>query len=132
MTHFLFTTYTGRKFARRSYARFWEGATVTYVCLQLAYCMGFEEVILIGVDHDFNTKGRANQTIISAGDDPNHFSTEYFGEGFQWQLPDLETSEKAYQLANEVYRSNGRRILDATIDGKLTVFPKVNYLDLFY
>ncbi|UCG13676.1 MAG: hypothetical protein JSU72_04155, partial [Deltaproteobacteria bacterium] len=29
----------------------WEGATVTYVAIQIAYYLGFEEVILIGVDH---------------------------------------------------------------------------------
>ena len=58
--------------------------------------MGFEEVILIGVDHNFETKGKAKQTVISGGDDPNHFSPEYFGKGFRWQLPDLDTSEEAY------------------------------------
>ena len=29
----------------------WEGATVTYVAMQLAYYLGFQQVILIGVDH---------------------------------------------------------------------------------
>jgi hypothetical protein len=130
-THFLYTTYTGQKFARRGNARFWEGATVTYVCLQLAYCMGFNEVILIGVDHNFETNGKANQTVVSTGDDPNHFSADYFGRGFRWQLPDLETSEISYQLAEEVYRAAGRQIIDATIGGKLSVFPKEDYLGLF-
>ncbi len=130
-THFLFTTYTGQKFARQSHARFWEGATVTFVCLQLAFCMGFKEVILIGVDHSFETKGNPNQTVVSTGDDQNHFSSEYFGKGFRWQLPDLETSEKSYQLAREVYRAEGRQIIDATIGGKLSVFPKVEYIGLF-
>ena len=130
-THFLYTTYTGKKFSRLSHARFWEGATVTYVCLQLAFCMGFNEVILIGVDHNFDTKGTANQTIISSGDDPNHFSAEYFGKGFRWQLPDLKTSEIAYQLADETYRTDGRKIIDATVGGKLTVLPKLDYAGLF-
>jgi hypothetical protein len=130
-THFLFTTYTGQKFARQGYARFWEGATVTYVCLQLAFCMGFKKVILIGVDHNFDTKGNANQIVVSTGEDQNHFSSDYFGKGFRWQLPDLETSEKSYQLAREVYRAEGRQIVDATIGGKLSVFPKVEYIGLF-
>ncbi len=130
-THFLYTTYTGPKFSNQLKSRFWEGATVTYVCLQLAYCMGFREVYLIGVDHNFETRGKANQTVISSGDDPNHFSPEYFGKGFRWQLPDLETSERAYRLADNHYRHDNRQILDATLGGKLEVFPKVEYAGLF-
>jgi hypothetical protein len=130
-THFLFTTYTRPKFSRSLRSRFWEGATVTYVCLQLAYCMGFDEVYLVGVDHNFITKGEANKTVISDGDDPNHFNPDYFGKGFRWQLPDLEMSEKAYQLANIHYQQAGRQIYDATIGGKLTVFPKVDFASLF-
>ncbi len=129
-THFLYSTYTGKKFARKTIDRFWEGATVTYVCLQLAYCMGFSEVILIGVDHNFVSKGKASLTVVSNGDDPNHFSPDYFGKGFRWQLPDLDLSEIAYRLANKVYKDAGRRVIDATVDGKLNVFPKADYLSL--
>lgn len=128
---FLHTTYTGPKFALDARGRIWEGATVTYVALQLAYHMGFGQVILIGVDHNFSTKGKPNATIISEGDDPDHFSGNYFGKGFRWQLPDLETSEQAYHMARQAYLNAGREILDATIGGKLRVFPKVDYLSLF-
>lgn len=130
-THFLYTTYTGPKFNDRITNRFWEGATVTYVCLQLAFCMGFSEVYLIGVDHSFDTKGTANQTIVSSGDDPNHFSPDYFGKGFRWQLPDLNTSETAYRVAKSAFSSAGRKVFDATVGGKLDVFPKIDYASLF-
>ncbi len=129
--HFLHTTYTGPKFAKNAAGRLWEGATVTYVCLQLAYYFGFEEVILIGVDHSFVTKGKPNTTIVSEGDDPNHFNPAYFGKGFRWQLPDLDTSEVAYSMARQAFEADGRTIKDATIGGKLTIFPKVPYDDLF-
>jgi hypothetical protein len=111
--------------------RIFEGFTVTFVALQLAFFMGFSEAILIGVDHNFATKGTPNTTVVSTGDDPNHFAPGYFGKGFRWQLPDLEGSERAYQLAREAYLRAGRRVLDATAGGKLTIFPKVNYIDLF-
>ena len=130
-THFLYSTYTGPKFSGDVSGRIWEGATVTYVALQLAYHMGFAKVILVGVDHKFTTQGDANQTITSQGDDPNHFAPNYFGKGFKWQLPDLETSERAYRMARKAYAADGRQVLDATIGGKLTVFPKVDYLSLF-
>ena len=128
---FLHTTYTGPKFAQDARGRLWEGATVTYVALQLAYHMRFEQVILIGVDHSFSAKGKPNSTVVSQGDDQDHINTAYFGKGFRWQLPDLETSERAYSMAREAYVQVGRQILDATIGGKLTVFPKVAYETLF-
>ena len=130
-THFLYTTYTSPRFATDIGGRVWEGATVTNVCLQLAYHLGFSEVILIGVDHSFATKGTPNTTIQSEGDDPNHFSAAYFGKDFRWQLPDLETSELAYRMARKAYEADGRRILDATVGGKLDIFEKVEYESLF-
>lgn len=128
---FLFTTYTGVTFNDDACGRLWEGATVTYVALQLAFFMGFEQVILVGVDHNFATQGKANTTVVSQGDDPNHFAPHYFGKGVRWQLPDLETSERAYRMARDHYQRAGRIILDATVGGKLQVFPKVNYDSLF-
>ena len=129
--YYLYTTYTGEKFATDLTGRLWEGATVTYTAMQLAYYLGFQQVILIGVDHNFTTQGKPNTTIVSHGDDPNHFHPGYFGKGFRWQLPDLETSEKAYRMAKEAFEKTGREIIDATVDGKLRVFRRVNYSDLF-
>jgi hypothetical protein len=128
---FLHTTYSGPKFARDARGRIWEGATVTNVALQLAFHMGFETAILIGVDHSYNTSGKPNTTVVSQGDDPNHFHAAYFGKGFRWQLPDLDTSERGYHMARAAYESAGRQVLDATVGGKLTIFPKVDYLSLF-
>ncbi len=130
-TTFLFTTYMDPTFATDARGRLWEGATVTYVALQLAFHMGFDPVILVGVDHNFKTRGPANQTVVSQGEDPNHFLPHYFGRGFRWQLPDLETSEYAYRLARQAYEKAGRQVLDATIGGRLQVFPKVDYDALF-
>jgi hypothetical protein len=129
---FLDTDYTGDEdFATDVSRRVFEGSTVTFVALQIAFHMGFEEAVLVGVDHSFVTKGAPNAAVISAGDDPNHFSADYFGKGFRWQLPDLEASERAYLLARRAYEAAGRRVMDATIGGRLTVFPKVDYRSLF-
>ena len=131
-TLFLDTDYTlPEDFNGDATGRLFEGFTVTYVCLQLAYFMGFSQAILIGVDHNFATKGPANAVVTSEGDDPNHFSAQYFGKGFRWQLPDLEGSERAYRFARDAYETDGRQILDATVGGKLAVFPKAMYDSLF-
>jgi hypothetical protein len=128
---FIYTTYTGPGFSPDITGRVWESATVTYVALQLAYYMGFETVNLIGVDHNYETKGNPNTTVISQGNDPNHFTPGYFGKGFRWQLPDLDTNEIGYEMARIAFENDHRQVLDATLGGKLTVFSKVNYTDLF-
>lgn len=131
-TVYVDTDFTGPEdFALDAQGRLFEGFTVTYVALQLAFQMGFKEVILVGVDHNFVTRGPANAAVVSEGDDPNHFSSNYFGKGFKWQLPDLEGSERAYRLAKEAYEKDGRRVVDATVGGKLTIFPKVDFVQLF-
>lgn len=109
----------------------WEGNTVTMVAIQLAYYMGFGEVVLVGVDHSYNFTGTPHAPQVSQGDDPNHFAPNYFGKGFKWHLPDLEGSELSYRIARHMFSLDGRRIVDATIGGKLEVFPKVDYYSLF-
>jgi hypothetical protein len=128
---FLYTTYTGPRFAKDIRGRLWESATVTYVALQVAFFLGFQQVILIGVDHNFVTQGKPNTTVVSQGDDPNHFNPGYFGKGFRWQLPDLDTSERGYLMARQAYEKAGREVVDATIGGKLRIFRRVEYDSLF-
>ncbi len=130
-TIFLDTDFTGpENFTTDLTGRVFEGFTVTYVALQLAFYMGFQQVILIGVDHNYAVQGAPNTTVVSQGDDPNHFTPGYFGKGFRWQLPDLEGSERAYRMAREAYENAGRSVVDATVGGKLTVFPKADYARL--
>ena len=128
---FIYTSYTGPRFTGDVRKRVWEGATVTNLALQLAYHMGIEKAILIGVDHNFASKGDANKSVVSQGDDQNHFLPNYFGKGVKWQLPDLDTSEIGYIFAREAYRKAGREVVDGTVGGRLTIFPKVDYNTLF-
>ena len=111
--------------------RLWEGSTVTFVAMQLGFFMGFDQIILIGIDHEFVSKGEPHSVVISEGNDFNHFHPDYFGEGFRWNLPDLDASERSYNLAKQHFERDGRKILDATIDGKLRVFPKIQFDSLF-
>ncbi|UXA09357.1 DUF115 domain-containing protein [Mycobacterium sp. SMC-2] len=113
-------------FSRDAGRGVWEGYTVTYVAMQLAYYMGFSEVVLVGVDHRFAVSGTPNQLVESTGPDTSHFDPRYFPKGFKWQLPDLENSEIAYRLARKAFEDDGRRIVDATVGGALTVFPKLS------
>ncbi|MEL7090193.1 MAG: 6-hydroxymethylpterin diphosphokinase MptE-like protein [Pseudomonadota bacterium] len=106
-----------------------EGWTVTHAALQIAYFMGFEEVIIIGMDHRFQGDAVPNAPLYMAGADPNHFSPDYF-RGQTWDAPDLVQSEDSYRAARAAFEQDNRRIIDATVDGACTVFAKIPYADL--
>lgn len=101
-------------------------ATVTYIALQLAYWSGADPVVLLGVDHSFKFSGPRATYQKRSGPDENHFDPNYFKSGTVWGTPDLVQSEIDYQLARDAFESGGRRIFDATVDGKLEVFDKIS------
>lgn len=100
--------------------------TVTYTALQFAYYLQADPVILVGVDHRFDTDPGHQGIERRQTQDPNHFSPDYFQPGQYWGLPDLRGSEASYIHAKEVFDRAQRRIFDATIDGNLKVFPKIS------
>jgi len=107
-----------------------EGGTVTHAALQVAFWMGFSEVVIIGMDHRYDFVGAPHETHLLEGPDRNHFSPDYFS-GQRWDNPNLARSEASYAEARRVYEGAGRRIIDATVDGACTIFPKAEYHSLF-
>lgn len=99
--------------------------TVTYTALQLAYFFGANPIILVGVDHNFGHTGQANTIATMNKPDENHFHPEYFKKGQKWGLPNLPASEIGYKNALKAYTLEKRKIYDATVGGKLQVFPKI-------
>ena len=111
-------------FSRDCSLSVFQGYTVTFVALQLAFHMGFREVALVGADHNFATKGAANKTVVSGAKDESHFDPNYFAGGVKWQLPDLFQSEVAYTMARDMYDAVGGRVVNATEGGNLEVFDR--------
>lgn len=102
---------------------FFEGYTVTFPALQIAFFMGFKAVVIVGMDHRYSFQGSPNEPRRLAGPDPNHFDSGYFS-GQTWDNPDLPNSEHFYAMAREAFESHGRRIIDCTVNGACTVFEK--------
>ncbi len=117
------------RFSRDCSMSLFQGFTVTYVSMQLAFHMGFKNVALVGCDHNYVTTGISNKIVVSREKDPDHFDQNYFSGGDKWQLPDLLGSELYYTLARDVYQQNRRRIFNATEGGKLEVFPRISLED---
>lgn len=116
-------------FARDCAGSIFQGGTVTYVAMQIAYHLGYRHIALVGCDHNFASSGPANKTVISDEKDDSHFDPNYFAGGVKWQLPDLVQSEISYTLAREVYEAIGGSIVNATVGGKLEIFPRVTLND---
>lgn len=115
-----------RRFSYVPYSFLYEGYTVTFVSLQLAYYFGFTTVLLVGIDHDYIFKGKPNEKSYMADDDPNHFDPGYF-RGQYWNNPDLARSEESYKLALSAYQDDGRKIINLTHGTKLDVFEKDSF-----
>ncbi|ODA68655.1 hypothetical protein A7A08_00487 [Methyloligella halotolerans] len=114
------------------------GCTVTFTVLQLAFYLGFEEIYLIGVDSDYALPQDAKQSseygvgiLDMKSDDPNHFNPDYFGKGFRWHDPQVERMLEAYEEARKVTDQTDQRIYNATVGGKLEVFPRRDFVSLF-
>lgn len=122
------------KFSFNPEQRMYSGQSVTIINLQLAYLMGFAEVILVGMDFSYTIPDSADvkgDVITSRGDDPNHFHSDYFGAGKVWKNPKLDRVLANYALAKEIFEADGRRIVNATKGGRLELFERVDYDRLF-
>lgn len=106
-----------------------EGYTVTFVAMQIAYYMGFKNIYLVGVDHNFAQKGNPNEKQFMEEEDKNHFHPDYF-KGQNWYLADLEGSELSYNIAKYEFTKNERQIIDCTVNGKLNIFQKKKLEDV--
>jgi len=95
---------------------------VVYMALQLAFYMGAQQVILIGVDFDY--------------DDGQVAADHFYDNDLQAGQPLDSTHKKIavdhFQYAHTLFNTGTEpRIVNATPGTKLDVFPKVVFEDLF-
>ncbi|XOV72645.1 MAG: 6-hydroxymethylpterin diphosphokinase MptE-like protein [Verrucomicrobiota bacterium] len=110
------------------------GQSVTIINLQLALYMGFSQIYLIGMDFDYEIPASAiveGQDITSTDYDVNHFHPDYFGKGKKWHDPKLHNVLKSYKHIQDVANKMDVKIFNATKGGKLEVFERVNYENVF-
>lgn len=105
------------------------GATVTFMCLQLAYHLGCDPVYLIGMDHSYTRRHEA-KGVMSDSADPDHFSPDYIVRGKPFNPYRRERVEQLFQLARQAFEAAGRQIINATVGGKLEVFPRADYREI--
>lgn len=111
------------------------GGSVVFLGLQLAYHLGFEEVIIVGLDHtykkdDYKNKKHGGYVYNTTGGDKAHFDSQYMREGVDVHV-DLEAMENAYIISKSIYENNKKTILNASPGTMLDIFKKVDYESLF-
>lgn len=130
LTHFI-TEARHTPFSQDVAAGYQQGHTVTHAALQIAYFLGYRQVIIVGLDHRYQFKGRPGAQCVQAGPDVNHFCPAYFAPGQKWEHPNLTEANKYFHAARRAFEEDGREILDATVDGACQVFVKADYRKVF-
>lgn len=98
------------------------GLTVTYNMIQVAAYMGFKEIYLLGIDFSFNGLSESKG---------NHFCDKYVENTKMKGRFYEDESLLAYKEAERCSHKNNFRIYNATRGGKLEVFERKSFDDLF-
>jgi len=121
------------RFSTRADRVVYLGGSVLFVCLQLAYWLGFAKVILLGVDHDFGLDRSelvyGGTRLVVGKKDRFHFSKDYLRPETTAHC-DMLATERAFRLALEAFQTSRREIVNATPSTKLEMIPKVELEDV--
>ncbi len=109
------------------------GPTVMFTMTQIAFYMGFKEIYYIGVDFSFDVPSKyihSEKEVICDGE-INHFHKDYRKPGEKWNIPKMDKQEKAFELLKKHADKRGIKIINATRGGKLEVFERIDFDELF-
>ena len=99
--------------------------TVTYVMLQIAAYMGFGEIYLLGIDHNYAiSKDNSGATIKK---DVKSFFIENYHANKNMTPPNLDWGTTGFNKSEIYSRMHGFRIYNATRGGKLESFERVDF-----
>lgn len=108
--------------------------SVIYDAIQIAVYMGFDQIYLLGCDHDYlinpsHIEGPAHfynkeQSPIASDVDALFYERELL-------FLNMHNRWKDYRLMKEYTTQSGKSIYNATYGGMLDVFPRVNLEELF-
>lgn len=119
-------------FTKKADRYIYDGSTVTYMSMQLAAYMGFQEIYLIGVDNNFPYRMEEDGKVIV--NDLNVDSHFYDGaennrgnDAWKRRSNNYKFVTNSYQSAEDFSRKDGTfRIYNATRGGILEVFERVD------
>jgi hypothetical protein len=105
------------------------GQTVTVLNLQLAAWLGFDPIVIVGLDGKYTLPaaraqhGEYGQVAVSEGE-PNHFLPEYRKAGQAWSIPRPDLHEKEYERCRQALEAMGRRVINASRSSVILAFER--------
>ena len=111
----------------------YRGQTVIYAALQMAVYMGFKKIYLLGVDMSYQRERKRNgKTYIYSETRKNHADFVREPDIFENDAFEMvDEMEANYKAAKEYADKHSIEIYNATRGGKLEVFTRVNFDELF-
>lgn len=112
------------------------GGTTIYEGIQILKYLGFNKIVLLGVDMNYKVhttakKINSGSDIVSVkNDDPNHFDPRYFGKGKKYHQPEKYVVDNIFNslrfLRDYVAKCKDFEIVNASIESKLDYFSMTN------
>lgn len=120
------------------------GSTVAIEGLQILNYLGFDEIVLIGVDMNYVIhkssisllKRSSGAEVIqsTADDDPNHFDPRYFGKGAKYSQPNEYTMNEMLKSLDEIslwFKENtSTKVYNAGYDSKVNSFERKDFMEI--
>lgn len=100
----------------------YDGTSITYSAIQIAAYMGFNEIYLVGIDHNFPISIDKKGNKIINNNIKNHFTNGDFS--VKVHPARKEELTQAYNDAYVYCLDNNIKIFNATRGGSLEVFPR--------
>ncbi len=101
--------------------------TVTIDCMQLAMHMGYRNIYLLGVDHNFDKVITENGEVIIDPGVKNYFCEGYDDDVANEVQHDLGTTTKAYMDVRRFIDRNDVHIYNVSRQTKLEVFERMTF-----
>lgn len=106
-------------------------STGMYSAAQIAAFMGFKEIYFIGVDHHFRISQNNAGEIVVDDKVKDYFSEKYNQDKENLYIPNTEKSTLTYVAMKRHCDKRHIQVYNATRGGKLEVFPRVDFDELF-
>lgn len=130
----------GMPFSEDCSKKVYGGHTIAYVMLQLAVYMGFETIYLLGMDCNYSVEQRQGNVITRKNicnhmkeieEEEKRFYKATYDRYGEIYMAKVDLQLKNYETARKYADEHNIKIYNATRGGKLEVFPRVNFDELF-
>jgi hypothetical protein len=102
--------------------------TVSFGAMQIAVYLGYTQVYLLGFDHNYTFEFASDGSIIKTNQKATHFFEDEIPESI---IANVWGMAKAYEAFKKYADKQGIKVKNATRGGKLEVFERVEFDELF-